>query len=162
MSGSSTGFCTKCNSSITVLQKVHDSTYHQHQVQITFKDSQFELVSRSEVDNLFHCPCGNYQSHDPSGIRKHSKIHSKPIATDGKYLPYLSIIVLILTQDYYSCLQYKSGSVTERLSIITEIMNTENLVLVSNIGSGNLADPGPNSQSLGTTVYIPIRTIHTT
>jgi hypothetical protein len=40
-------------------------------------------------------------------------------------------------------------------------MNTEMLVLVSNIGSGNLVDPGPNSHSLGTTVSIPIRTIHT-
>jgi len=83
MAGSNTGFCTKCNTTINVIQKYHDSTHHQAQVQITFKDSQFELVSRSEVDNLFHCPCGNYQSHDPSGIRKHSKAHFQPIAGEG-------------------------------------------------------------------------------
>ena len=83
MSSSTSGFCIKCNSTINVIQKVHDRTHHQHQVQITYKDSNFESISRSELDHQFHCPCGQYQSHDPTGIRKHSKAHFQPISGEG-------------------------------------------------------------------------------
>jgi hypothetical protein len=82
MSGSSTGFYTKCNTTINVIQKYHDSTHHQAQVKNTFKYSQFETIQRSEHDNQFHCPCGNYQSPNPTGITKHAKIHPKPITLD--------------------------------------------------------------------------------
>jgi hypothetical protein len=59
----------------------HYENFHQDRVQIIFKDNFIKIVARNAETNMFICPCGNFSTSFPTGLKNHARSHAGKPAT---------------------------------------------------------------------------------
>jgi hypothetical protein len=59
----------------------HNENFHQDRVQIIFKDNFIKIVARDPETHMFSCPCGNFSTSKPTGLKTHARSHAGNTAT---------------------------------------------------------------------------------